>query len=144
MNENALGISGLHHVSLSVPDLDKSLAFYRGVMGLRVKTAFTLEGMRFALLEISTGSYLELIEVRKAVRPGGMFDDVMGHLALRTDALEKALDAATRAGCPVLMPIRSLDLTNEVTGKPLPLRVAFFRGPDGEVVELLEDATRQT
>jgi glyoxylase I family protein len=141
---HALGISRLHHVSLSVPNLEKSLAFYRDVMGLRVKTAFTLDGMRFVMLEIAAGSYLELIEVKKAVRPGGMFEDAMGHLALRTDALEKALDAATQAGCEILLPIRPLDLTNDITGKRLPLRVAFFRGPDGEIVELLEDSTRQT
>jgi hypothetical protein len=31
-----------------------------------------------------------------------------------------------------------LNLTSSVTGN-LPVRVAFFRGPDGELIELLED-----
>jgi len=31
-----------------------------------------------------------------------------------------------------------------VKQKPRPVRVAFFRGPDGELVELLEDKTGYT
>jgi hypothetical protein len=49
-------------------------------------------------------------------------------LALRTDHLEKSLEAAINAGCEVTVPIRPLDLLNNVTNKPWPVRVAFFRG----------------
>ena len=42
------------------------------------------------------------------------------------------------------VPIRPLDLVNDVTQKPWPVRVAFFRGPDGELIELLEDKTGYT
>jgi hypothetical protein len=34
-----------------------------------------------------------------------------------------------------------LDLVSDVTQKPWPVRVAFFRGLDGELIELLEDKT---
>jgi catechol 2,3-dioxygenase-like lactoylglutathione lyase family enzyme len=37
-----------------------------------------------------------------------------------------------------------LNLVNNVTAKPWPVRVAFFRGPDGELIELLEDKTGYT
>jgi len=66
------------------------------------------------------------------------------HLALRTDHLEKSLEAAVNAGCEVAVPIRPLDLLNDVTQKPWPVRVAFFRGPDGELIELLEAKTGYT
>lgn len=65
-------------------------------------------------------------------------------LLLRTDHLEKSLQAAVDAGCEVAVPIRSLDLLNDVTQKPWPVRVAFFCGPDGELVELLGDKTGYT
>jgi len=42
------------------------------------------------------------------------------------------------------VPIRPLDLLNELTQKPWPVRVTFFLGPDGELVELLEDKTGYT
>ena len=66
------------------------------------------------------------------------------HLALRTDHLEKSLEAAVDAGCEVAVAIRPLDLLNKVTQKPWPVHVAFFRGPDGELIELLEDKTGYT
>jgi len=37
-----------------------------------------------------------------------------------------------------------LDLVNDVTQKPWPVRVTSFRGPDGELIELLEDKTGYT
>jgi hypothetical protein len=37
------------------------------------------------------------------------------HLALRTDHLEKSLETAVNAGCEVTVPIRPLDLVNDVT-----------------------------
>jgi glyoxylase I family protein len=70
--------------------------------------------------------------------------EVFWHLALRTDHLEKSLEAAINAGCEVTVPIRPLPLMNDVTGKEWPVRVAFFRGPDGELIELLEDKTGYT
>src|SRR4029077_7297093 len=42
--------------------------------------------------------------------------EVFWHLALRTDHLEKSLDAATNAGFEVTIPMRPLDLLNDVTG----------------------------
>ena len=52
--------------------------------------------------------------------------------------------AASKNGCEVTVPIRPLDLLNDVAEKPWPVRVAFFRGPDGELIELLEDKTGYT
>jgi catechol 2,3-dioxygenase-like lactoylglutathione lyase family enzyme len=70
--------------------------------------------------------------------------EVFWHLALGTDHLEKLQEAAVNAGCEVTVPIRPLDLQNDVTQKLWPVRVAFFRGPDGELVELLEVKTGYT
>jgi catechol 2,3-dioxygenase-like lactoylglutathione lyase family enzyme len=57
---------------------------------------------------------------------------------------DEALEAVVNAGFEVTVPIRPLDLVNDVTQKPWPVRVAFFRGPDGELIELLEDKTGYT
>ena len=140
---HSLGIDGMHHVSLRVLDLDKSLAFYRDTLGLSVRAAFTLNDQRFVMLELGNRSYLELVEVKRPVTPGGEAE-VIWHFALRTDALEKAFASATQAGCEIYLPLQSLDLVNDVNGQPFPVRVAFFRGPDGEIVELLEDMSGQT
>ena len=42
------------------------------------------------------------------------------------------------------MPIRPLDLLNNVKPRLWSVRVAFFRGPNCELIELLEDETGYT
>ena len=52
--------------------------------------------------------------------------------------------ACSDAGFAVTVPIRPLDLLNDVTQKPWPVRVALLRGPDGELNELPEGETGYT
>src|ERR1051326_6676346 len=129
-DKHSFSINGMHHVSLRVRDMERSLAFL-------------LDGLRFAMLETGNNVYIELVEMKQPMQSVGE-TEVFWHLALRTDHLEKSLEAAVNAGCEVTVPIRPLDLFNDVTQKPLPVRVAFFRGPDGELIELLEDKSGYT
>ncbi len=141
--KHPLSINGMHHVSLRVSDMDRSLAFYRDILGFSPKTSFLLDDLRFAMLETGHGVYIELVEMKQPVQPVGE-SEVFWHLALRTDHLEKSLEAAISSGFEITVPIRPLDLLNDVTEKPWLVRVAFFRGPDGELIELLEDKTGYT
>jgi hypothetical protein len=54
------------------------------------------------------------------------------------------VEAAINTEFEITVPIRPLDLVNEVTQQSWPVRVAFSRGPDGELIELLEDKTGYT
>jgi catechol 2,3-dioxygenase-like lactoylglutathione lyase family enzyme len=54
------------------------------------------------------------------------------------------VEAAINTGFEITVRIRPLDVVNDVRQKPWPVRVAFFRGPDGELIELLEDKTGYT
>jgi catechol 2,3-dioxygenase-like lactoylglutathione lyase family enzyme len=49
--KHPLGINGMHHVSLRVRDMKRSLAFYRDILDFSAKTSFLLDGLRFAMLE---------------------------------------------------------------------------------------------
>jgi glyoxylase I family protein len=142
-DKHSFSINGMHHVSLRVRDMERSLAFYRDTLGFTPTTSFLLDGLRFAMLETGNNVYIELVEMKQPMQSVGE-TEVFWHLALRTDHLEKSLEAAVNAGCEVTVPIRPLDLFNDVTQKPLPVRVAFFRGPDGELIELLEDKSGYT
>lgn len=141
--ENALGIAGLHHVSLRVADLDRSLTLYRDVLGFRVKTAFVLDDRRFVMLETGNSGYIELVETKQPVQ-SARADDVMWHFAVRTKDVGRALDAVAKAGYTITRPVKALDLTDSARGQAFSIRVAFFRGPDGEEVELLEDERQHT
>ena len=116
---------------------------YRGILGLPVKAAFDLNGNRFALLEAGSGRYIELVETGRDPRPAAEAD-VFWHLAFRSRNLEESLESVRVFGCEITRPLTSLELVNRIGGRPFPLRVAFFRGPDGEEIELIEDETGQT
>ena len=138
--KHPLAINGMHHVSLRVHDMERSLAFYRDILGFYPKTSFLLDGLRFAMLETGNDVYIELVEMKQPMQSVGE-SEVFWHLALRTDHLEKSLEAAVNASCEVAVPIRPLDLVDDVTQKPWPVPVAFFHGPASELIELLEDKT---
>ena len=123
--------------------MDRSLALYRDLLGLEVRTAFELHDNRFAMLEAGNGRYIELVETRADPRSTSE-TDVFWHLALRSRNLEKSFEVVRAFGCEITRPITPLDLVNSVGDRPFPVRVAFFRGPDGEEIELIEDETGQT
>ena len=136
-------VDGLHHVSIRVRDIERSLELYRDVLGVPVRAAFDLHGNRFAMLEAGSGRYLELVET--GADPRQLADtDVFWHFALRSRDLERSLEAVRASGCEITRPIMPLELVNRIGDRPFPVRVAFFRGPDGEEVELIEGRTGQT
>jgi glyoxylase I family protein len=140
---NRAGIAGVHHIALRVANLERSLALYRDTLGFVLKTAFTLNDRRFALLETGNSGYVELVETKQGVHPGRT-DDVVWHFAARTDDIERSLDAVATAGYEITKPVTPLDLIDTTTNQPFSIRIAFFRGPDGEDVELFEDKSRHT
>jgi catechol 2,3-dioxygenase-like lactoylglutathione lyase family enzyme len=135
------GSSGaaLHHVSLRVANLERSIAFYRDGLGLTLGSAFESQGRRFALMVAPRGGRVELVETQAAARRPTEHD-VLWHLALETDDAQAAFDTAVAAGGQVAVPVTALDLVDEVTNRPWRVRIAFVRGPDAEEVELIEES----
>jgi catechol 2,3-dioxygenase-like lactoylglutathione lyase family enzyme len=138
MGSDGTSDRALHHVSLRVADLERSIAFYRDGLGLTLGHAFELRGRRFALMVAPRGGRVELVESEAGARRSSE-RDVLWHFALETDDVQAALDRAVAAGAQVTVPLTALDLDDEVTGRPFRVRLAFVRGPDAEEVELIEE-----
>lgn len=145
MSNNTLGTGGIHHVAIRTHDMAKSLDFYVGVLGFTVAADFDFEGTRFVHLDTAPGSagggqYLELVEDDQPITPADE-RSVHWHLCFGTDQIEEALAAAERAGVEVTMPVTPLALNNTAGDSPttMHIKVAFFTGPGGEVVELLQE-----
>lgn len=138
-------ITALEHVGLSVADLDRSIAFYRDVLGftvvrvLEVTPAMRLGDVvglppctaRIAHLTLGP-AMLELFEYRDPTgRPVPVdrthADHGFNHVGLTS--------TDTRADCERL---RGWGV--EFVGEPLEFRpgvwIVYFRGPDGEICEL--------
>lgn len=125
----ALFGGGFHHVFMKVKDLNKSIEFYKA-LGFVEKTSWGEGAGKMILLDTGDGNYFEL----------GQGDGEAGgpylHVALRTNDCDKALELARSLGVEVTMEPKSLDIPSN---PPLPVRIAFFKGPDGEVIELFQN-----
>jgi glyoxylase I family protein len=127
--------SGFHHVAIRTSDWDRSLAFWRDGMGFHLAVAWGEAPRRACMLDTGDGNYLEIFERDPA--PGGWpSEGAILHFALRTNDCDAALERARALGAEVTMESKSLEPFGD---PPIPIRIAFFKGPDGEICELFQN-----
>lgn len=131
-----IGGGGFHHVAIKVADFDGAVRFYTEGLGFKEKIAWGEGEKRAVMLDAGDGNYMEIFAggpKRDAPAPEG----VMIHFALRTRDCDAALNKARAAGGVVTMEPKSLDIPSRphVT----PIRIAFCKGPAGEVIEFFQN-----
>ncbi len=143
-----LRVGGIDHVGITVRSLERSLAFYRDLLGLRVIEISDEEdvgqivgipGARVKIADLDAGDG-RVVELLEYVAAGG--DDVLQrpngpgcpHVALRVRDIAAVLRLLARAG-------RNPD------GEPTTITgaiafegatVVYLRDPDGAVIELVQ------
>ena len=129
---NNVNVNGFHHVAMKVSNLDDSLKFYTMVLGFELKHSWGEGDKRGVMLDTGNGNYIELFAGGPAgERPEGHW----AHLALLCRDTKAAIEKSRLAGCPVTMEAADIDIPS----KPmLPVRIAFFKGPDGELIEFFQ------
>jgi lactoylglutathione lyase len=127
----------LLHTMLRVGDLDRSLAFYTDVLGMRLLRRKDYPSGRFTLAFVGYGderehAVLELTHNWDIDRYD--LGDGFGHLALGVDDIHAVCDAIRAKG-------------GRVVREPGPMKhgttvIAFVEDPDGYKVELIELSSR--
>lgn len=116
----------LHHIGMNVKSLERSKEFYQSHFGFAEEMVFNWGSENILFLK-KGDCRLELIEESG---DGEGSACAFLHLALEADDLEKEVGFVKEKG---LMPVEG----------PLLLengwKVAFFLGPDGEIIELIEE-----
>ena len=124
---------GFHHVSMGVKDLDKSRKFYSEVLGFVGRFSWGKEPKRTLLMDTGDGNYFEISQGD----PNHVYGEgIFRHLALRVDDCKAAIELARKAGAEVTVEPKDITLSSD---PPMQIRIAFFKGPDGELIELFED-----
>lgn len=127
-----LGGGGFHHVAIRVSDFDASVKFYTQTLGFRPATGWGEGDKRAVMLDTGDGNYLEVFAGGTTEpKPEG----TILHIAFRTADVDAAIARVRSAGMEITTEPKSVEIPSQ---PPLPIRLAFFKGPDGEVVELFQ------
>ncbi len=123
----------LDHVMLRVLDLDKSLAFYRDILGMKVLRHTEYESGRFTNVFLSFNenaeSSLELTynwDQKETYEKGQAF----GHLALMVNDIHKAVEKLAQSGVRIKTPPKQMNHGQRI--------IAFVFDPDDYLIELIE------
>lgn len=95
-----LPVSGLHHISLNVTDLERSVAFYQEVVGLQPieRPPFDFPGAWFAVG--ASGQQLHLIVYAGETLRQGAIQSRDGHFAIRVSSYSATKQWLERCGIP--------------------------------------------
>jgi catechol 2,3-dioxygenase-like lactoylglutathione lyase family enzyme len=123
----------IDHIAITVQDLERSVAFYRDLLGCEVLGQLFLDEGTLKLVFLRSGSAcLELFEYRghDAVTAVDVEHTLGGykHLAFQTDDVDGLAAKLEAAG--VVFTLEPTDATGGV-------RLAFFRDPDGNELEIV-------
>lgn len=123
----------LDHVMLRVLDLDKSLAFYRDILGMKVLRHTEYESGRFTNVFLSFNenaeSSLELTynwDQKEPYEKGQAF----GHLALMVNDIHQAVEKLAQSGVRIKTPPKQMNHGQRI--------IAFVFDPDDYLIELIE------
>ena len=145
----------IFHINIVVEDLDKTLAFYRDVLGFSVAFGETTtedpvlakglgydgEGvMRWALIRLGDDEDAPVIDVEQWIDPAmtgqpypSCSNNGIGRIALGVDDIDKEYSDLKDKGVSFLSPPQTLDVPGFGDFK-----FCCFRDPDGIVLELVE------
>jgi glyoxylase I family protein len=148
-------ISGVHHFSFSVKNLDRTIDFYTRVLGFELQSrsrnkydtlGLALFGTKWGLnqehadLELAVinigGTRVEFIEYEDPpAQPYHQNPSIAGsaHLAFRVDGIEEIRASLEAAGVEFHYPIQSFFEQGRIEWK-----WCYFRDPDGIILELVE------
>jgi lactoylglutathione lyase len=111
-----------------VNDLERSLPFYRDILGLQVREVRKRDnGPDLAFITVGR---VEIELIAGSANPYHNGDGIVNHFAFRVDDLDAAL-AHLRAHDVEIISPQPIAVDEH-------MRVAFFRGPDGEKLEFVE------
>ncbi|NJN89374.1 MAG: VOC family protein [Leptolyngbyaceae cyanobacterium SL_5_14] len=126
----------LHHVTLSVSNAERVSQWYVEMLGFTVSDRFTLTRPNGSLVQVVRveipGLQMNISEFEGSVSPNRTVDEQgWRHLAFQVDNVDQTYQRLQAEGVEFL--------TEPFTYDPPGYRIAFFRDPEGNILELYQD-----
>jgi glyoxylase I family protein len=132
----------LHHIALRASDFENSLRFYTEGLGFTFAYSWGEGDKRIALLDAGDGNYLELFAGgQKAEAVNQQAAGTMIHFAVRVPDVDAAYQRALQAGAQPHIEPKDVTLQGRTAqaAHPVAVRIAFCKGPDGEIFEFFQN-----
>jgi lactoylglutathione lyase len=129
-----MAVRKIEHVGIMVSSMEKSIAFYRDIVGFELLGTLDHGNGTVKLAFMATPgakeTELELVEGYNGNLPA---EGKVHHIAFTVDDLEAEISRIEKLGVTFIDP--------DITTLPNGARYRFFYGPDGEWLELFQPAT---
>jgi len=141
-------IESIHHSCICVSDMERSLALYQGILGMekvmdtrfegpQIDRLLELRSARFRIVHLKVGG--DILELMQFERPEGedkaagrrVNDRGITHFCFKVGDTGAVFGRLKEAG---------LAFTCDPVTTPTGRKVAYFRDPDGILVEILQEA----
>jgi catechol 2,3-dioxygenase-like lactoylglutathione lyase family enzyme len=145
-------VTRIDHVGITVADLDRSLGFYRGLLGLRLVADTTvaepevaellgLESVQLRIADLDSGDG-RIVELIQYLEPKGRriasesFDSATAHVAFTVDDLDALRARLAGAGATI---VSRRPITISEPGGAFDGAICLYvRDPDGLILELVQ------
>jgi lactoylglutathione lyase len=124
-----MSVLGFEHVGIQVENIEKSITFYKDVVGLELLDQFlhTDGKMKLAFLGVEGNIIVELIE---GYNPNLPDEGKVHHIAFQVDNIVKERER--------LRAVNVEWIFEDITELPNGSKYIFFRGPEKEWIEFFE------
>lgn len=131
-----LGTGGFHHVCIKTRHWDRTIEFYRDVLGCTEKITWRTMPERAAMLDTGDGNYIEVFEDMNYTPAE---NGAVVHFALRTNRLDEVAERVRTAGAKITVEPKDVVLATTNNAGAVSVRLFFCQGPSGEVIEFFQN-----
>jgi lactoylglutathione lyase len=126
-------ITGLGHVAIKVKDIDRTLAFYTGLLGMKEMMRINKDdgSLWIVYLRITDTQFLEVFPGAETERAPGWNSNGLNHICLTFNDLEAVVRELTARGIKFIIQLKTGADRN---------RQAWIEDPDGNRIELMQMA----
>jgi lactoylglutathione lyase len=124
-------ITGLGHVAIKVKDIDRTLAFYTGLLGMQEMMRINKDdgSLWIVYLRITDTQFLEVFPGAETERAPGWNTNGLNHICLTFGDLDAVVRELTARGIKFIIPLKTGADRN---------RQAWIEDPDGNRIELMQ------